>query len=316
MDQTPVEVQVALAESLSLQRQLSVAADYLAAGSISTHAELGAYEWLWLNSADSFGEMAELFRRAPGLLPSEIVASEHISRTAASAVTHLTRAGITSFGIRVNGSLDYPTRLRETSKPAEVIYFQGCADLLHAPRSVSVVGTREMTDKGERRTRKLVQLLVERDCLIVSGMERGIGATAHETAIKAGGATMAVLATPLSYHDPRSDKKLVRIVAADHLIVSPVPVLRFGRNEVRVHKMFAAERGKIMSALTDATIIVEAGAISSSVSQGEAALKQGRKLFILNGCFDQPNVDWPARLEAAGAVRVRQFEQIVHTLRK
>jgi DNA processing protein len=70
-----------------------------------------------------------------------------------------------------------------------------------------------------------------------------------------------------------------------------------------------------MSALTDATIIVEAGAISSSVSQGEAALKQGRKLFILNGCFDQPD-GWPARLEAAGAIRVRQFEQILETLRR
>ncbi len=52
------------------------------------------------------------------------------------------------------------------------------------------------------------------------------------------------------------------------------------------------------------------------VNQGEAALKLGRKLFILNGCFDQPNVEWPARLEAAGAIRVRQFEQITQVLRK
>jgi len=311
-----VDIQVSLAETLSPRRQLSIAADYLAAGSISPWAELGAYEWLWLNSADSFGAMADLFRHAPGLLPSEIVAPEDIHRTADMAVAHLTRSGITSFGIRVNGSMDYPSRLRGTSRPAEMIYVQGWADLLHAPRSVAVVGSREMSEKGARRTQKLVQMLVERDCVIVSGMERGIAAIAHETAIKAGGATMAVIATPLSQHDPRADKGLLRIVASDHLIVSAVPVLRYARNEERVHRMFAAERGKIMAALTDATIIVEAGAITSSVSQAETALKLGRKLFILNGCFDQPNVEWPARLEAAGAIRVRQFEQIVQALRK
>jgi DNA processing protein len=64
------------------------------------------------------------------------------------------------------------------------------------------------------------------------------------------------------------------------------------------------------------TIIVEAGAISSAVKQGEEALKLGRKLFILNGCFDQPGISWPARLEAAGAIRVREFEQILDVLRK
>ncbi len=310
-----MDIQVALAESLSPQRQLSVAADYLAAGSISPWLEMGAYEWLWLNSADSFGEMAQLFRHAPGLLPSEIVAHEHAASTADMAIATLTRAGITSFGIRVNGSLDYPDRLRGTSRPAEMIYVQGWADLLHAPRSVAVVGSREMTEKGARRTQKLTQMLVERDCVIVSGMERGIAATAHESAIKAGGATMAVLAAPLSHQDPRADKSLLRIVASEHLIVSAAPVLRFARNEERVHRMLASERGKIMAALTDATIVVEAGAVSSSVPQAEAALKLGRKVFILNGCFDQPNVEWPARLEAAGAIRVRQFEQIVQALR-
>ena len=310
-----MDIQFAL-ETYSPQRQLAFAADYLSASAISPWAELGAYEWLWLNSADSFAEMADVFRRAPGLLPSEIVAPDQVSRTADQAMAQFARAGVSSFGIRVNQSVDYPSRLRARSNPAEILYYQGSADLLHVPRSVAVVGTREMSEKGARRTRKLVQMLVERDCLIVSGMERGIDAAAHEAAIRADGATMAVLGTPLSHHDPRTDKGLLRVITSGHLVVSPVPVLRFARNEERLQRMFAAERAKIMAALTDATIIVEAGAISSTVSQGEAALKLGRKLFILNGCFDQPQVEWPARLEAAGAIRVREFEQITQALRR
>ena len=293
----------------------AVGADYIA-GEISPYLELGAYEWLWLNSGDTYAEIAEVFRRAPGLLPSAIVSPDEAERTAQLAVVQLNKAGVKSFGTRTHGSVDYPPRLRDTGDPAELIYYQGWSELMHAPRSIAVVGTREITEKGARRTRKLVQMLVGRDCLIVSGMERGVGTIAHETAIAAGGATMAVLATPLSHHDPRIDKGLQRTMISDHLLVSAVPVLRFERNEMETGRVFAAERGKIMSALTDMTIIVEAGAISSAVKQGEAALKLGRKLFILNGCFDQPGISWPARLEAAGAIRVRQFEQIIEALRR
>src|SRR5262249_35260424 len=122
---TLVDIQVALLESLSPQRQLAIAADYLAAGAISPAAELGAYEWLWLNSADSYGAMADIFRRAPGLLPSEIVAADKVTQSAEAAIAALSRAGVTSFGIRVNQSLDYPSRLRARSNPAELLYFQG-----------------------------------------------------------------------------------------------------------------------------------------------------------------------------------------------
>jgi DNA processing protein len=302
-------------ELASTRPRSAVRAEHFA-GQISPYVELGAYEWLWLNSGNTYGEIAEVFRRAPGRLPSEIVEPEDAEQTARMAVAQLKKASTTSFGVRIHGSVDYPMRLRDTSHPAEMIYFQGWADLMHAPRSVAVVGTREITEKGARRTRKLVQMLVDRDCVIVSGMERGVGTTAHEAAIIAGGRTMAVLATPLSHHDPRIDKALQRAMINDHLLISAVPVLRFERNEADAMRMFAAERGKIMSALTDMTIIVEAGAISSAVKQREAALKLGRKLFILNGCFDQPGISWPARLEAAGAVRVREIEQILEVLRK
>ena len=98
--------------------------------------------------------------------------------------------------------------------------------------------------------------------------------------------------------------------------MSAAPVLACENADERMQKMHMVERGRIMSALTEATIIVQAGAVSSAVGQAEFALRMGRKVFILNGCFEQPGVTWPARLEAAGAVRVRSFDQIARALRR
>ncbi len=69
-----------------------------------------------------------------------------------------------------------------------------------------------------------------------------------------------------------------------------------------------------MSALTEATVIVEAGETSGSLTQARAALDQGRKLFVLDGCFRNPRLTWPARLEEKGAVRVRDYTEIEREL--
>ena len=65
-----------------------------------------------------------------------------------------------------------------------------------------------------------------------------------------------------------------------------------------------------MSALTEATIIVEAGETSGTLVQAREALKQKRKLFILNSCFERSDLTWPTRFEAEGAIRVREYDDI------
>jgi len=65
-----------------------------------------------------------------------------------------------------------------------------------------------------------------------------------------------------------------------------------------------------MSALTEGTIIVEAGDTSGTLTQARAALHQGRKLFILDNCFQRTDITWPARFEAEGAVRVKTPDDI------
>jgi DNA processing protein len=65
-----------------------------------------------------------------------------------------------------------------------------------------------------------------------------------------------------------------------------------------------------MSALTEGTVIVEAGETSGTLTQARAALHQGRKLFILDSCFKRTDITWPSRFEALGAIRVRESDDI------
>jgi DNA processing protein len=70
-----------------------------------------------------------------------------------------------------------------------------------------------------------------------------------------------------------------------------------------------------MSALTDATVIVEASETSGTLIQARAALKQNRKLFILDNCFKNSNLTWPAKFAERGAIRVRNFDDINMAIR-
>lgn len=69
-----------------------------------------------------------------------------------------------------------------------------------------------------------------------------------------------------------------------------------------------------MSALTEATVIIEASDTSGTLIQAKAALQQHRKLFILDSCFQNPNISWPAKFEKQGAIRVKEYEDIIGRL--
>ena len=108
----------------------------------------------------------------------------------------------------------------------ELLYFQGWWDLVES-RGVAVVGTREPSDDGIRRAQKLVRSLVHDGFTIVSGLAKGIDTTAHETAIKEGGLTIAVIGTPLSRVYPMDNRDLQQQIAKDYLLI------RIGRASCR-----------------------------------------------------------------------------------
>lgn len=278
-------------------------------GSISPYLEVGAYEVLWARRGASFKSMAALFAARPGALPSDLVDPAEAAAAAAEVVQRLRKAGVHGWGVRIHRAGEYPSKLRDARHPVELLYFAGTWELVEAP-SVAVVGTRQPTPEGEARARRLVRELVADGWTIVSGLARGVDTAAHTAAIEAGGSTIAVIGTPLSEFYPRENEDLQRFIAARHLVVSQVPVKRYAMGGPRTNRLFFPERNVTMSALTSATIIVEASDTSGTLIQARAALHQGRKLFILDSCFSVSGLRWPHEFAKRGAVRVTSFEQI------
>lgn len=281
---------------------------------LSPMREMGAYEWLWSQETDnvkpSFKTVAELFSRNPGALPSDLVQEEDALSCAREVLSRFGKKGIQSFSVRLNGIGDYPVGLRDAEYPLEMLYYQGEWDLAYSPKRVAIVGTRNPSDEGIRRTRKIVNLLVNDGFTIVSGLAKGIDTVAHETAIERGGETIAVIGTPLDHAYPKENSALQQRIARDYLLVSQVPVLLYARRTWQWNRAFFPERNVTMSAMTQATIIIEAGETSGTLIQARAALAQKRKVFILESNFNKPGLTWPHRFEERGAIRVRDIEDI------
>jgi DNA processing protein len=277
---------------------------------ISPRREMGAYEALWLEKGASFKTIAEKFAADPKALPSDFVPPGRTDECATEVLRTLKAQGVHRFGVRVNHAGDYPARLRDARHPVELLYYQGAWELSET-RSVAVVGTRKPTADGIERAQRLARELVNRKFTVVSGLATGIDTAAHTAAIETkSGATIAVIGTPLGSYYPRENRNLQDQIARDFLLVSQVPVLRYRRVPVPQNRFFFPERNITMSALTEATIIVEAGETSGTLIQARAALYQRRKLFILNSCFEREDLMWPARFEAQGAIRVREADDI------
>ncbi len=286
----------------------ATAADPGGGKTISPFLELGAYEALWCRSRTSFRTLAREFQRRQ-VLPSAMVDRAEALEMAQKALEILHRASVTRFGVRVNGDFEYPEALRDARHPVELLYYQGWWNLVEAP-AIAVVGTRRPSAEAVQETRSLVRELVGDGWVIVSGLAEGIDTEAHLAAIDAGGRTIAVLGTPLSAVYPARNRELQAKLARECLVISQVPVVRYSRNDYRTNRAFFPERNLTMSALSRATVIAEAGETSGTLIQARGALAQGRKLFILDRCFRQPGLTWPARFEERGAIRVHGYEDI------
>lgn len=276
---------------------------------ISPKLELGAYEALWLEQGATFKTLADRFARDPSAMPSDFVPVGAAMAAADEVFAKLKKSGVHQFGVRINHAGDYPAKLRDARHPVEMLYYQGAWELSET-RSIAVVGSRKASEEGKQRAAQIAKGLVERDFTVVSGLAEGIDRAAHTAALACGGRTIAVIGTPIGTFYPKENRELQARIAAEQLVISQVPVLRYGKQAPPQNRLFFPERNVTMSALTEGTVIVEAGETSGTLTQARAAIHQGRKLFILDSCFVRGDLTWPKRFEAEGAVRVRSMDDI------
>ena len=273
----------------------------LFSGAINSFLEMGAYEYLWKRHG-AWSRLEKFLLAEPHEKVSELVAEPDARQCAERADRELRDAGIRRFGVRTRSEAEYGDKLRAADSIPPCLYFQGYWNFTEMP-SVAVIGTRRPTAEGIRRARKLTKLLVRDRYAIVSGLARGIDTVAHQTALDEGGVTIAVMGTPLQQQYPMENRALRDALAARHLVVTQFPV----GSETQPH--FFPERNRTMSAISDATVIIEASETSGTRTQAKAALEQGRPLFILDSCFRR-GLSWPEEFEAQGAIRVRDYDDM------
>ncbi|HDR0967497.1 TPA: DNA-protecting protein DprA [Pasteurella multocida] len=287
--------------------------DSLFPDAISPIDEMAAYEALWKTRV-SFKQIADLFRKHSGSIPSDFVKKEDIFHMRNFIFQEMKNKGINDYGIIINSTLDYPERLRDARNPIEAFYYRGNWEIIEHPKRIAIVGSRNPSENGLRRTARLVKLLVKENFTIVSGLAKGIDTMAHKTAIECGGRTVAVIGTPITEYYPPENRGLQDKIAKEYLLISQIPLWKYSQQDYRANRSYFPERNVTMSALTQATVIIEASETSGTLIQARAALAQNRKVFILDNCFNNPNITWPEKFLKKGAIRVKEFSDIINNL--
>jgi DNA processing protein len=175
------------------------------------------------------------------------------------------------------------------------LFIRGDRDLLTRGPRVSIVGSREASPMGLKRSAMLSKALCRRGIVVVSGLAAGVDRAAHEAALEAGGETIAVLGTPLDQFFPKDNRSLQERIGAEQLLVSQFPT------GYPVTARNFPIRNRTMALLTDATVIVEAGERSGTLHQGWEALRLGRLLFLMESVVCDRSLTWPAKMIAYGA---------------
>ena len=201
-------------------------------------------------------------------------------------------------------SPDYPERLREIYDPPTVLWVRGDAKLLSRP-AIAVVGTRHPTPYGTGIAELLSRDLAARRLVIVSGMARGIDSCAHKGALAARMPTVAVWGTGIDVVYPKENRKLAEeILATGGAIVSEVPMGTFPAPQN------FPRRNRILSGLSIAVLVVEAGENSGTRVTARCASEQNRDLYAVPGNVTNKGSWTPNTLIKQGAKLVATWEDV------
>lgn len=173
----------------------------------------------------------------------------------------------------------YPASLRTLAAPPAVLYAIGDLRNLNDMVGVAVVGTRNMTSYGASVAEDFAFRLATCGVTIVSGLAKGIDTCAHRGAVRAGSYTIGVLGTPIDVIYPKENAKAFQALYKRGLVISEMyPGCKRTKGDF-------PNRNRIISGLTQATVVVEAGETSGALITAKHAIYQNKLVFAVPGAL-------------------------------
>lgn len=201
----------------------------------------------------------------------------------------------------------YPQLLKEIDQSPPVIYVRG--ELTPADEfSVAIVGTRRVTAYGQQITRDTSVFLAGHGLTVVSGLARGVDGLAHQQALQAGGRTIAVLGSGVDVIYPPEHRTLAEAIIENGAIISDYPL---GTQPEGIN---FPPRNRIISGLSLATVVIEAGERSGALITADFAVEQGREVFAVPGNVLSPASKGTNQLIQKGAYAMVSPQEILDVL--
>lgn len=184
----------------------------------------------------------------------------------------------------------------------------GNLSLLNEP-SIAVIGSRNSSEYGRNITQKITKDLVQNNVVIVSGMANGIDSVAHETCLKHGGKTIAVLGSGFKNIYPKENEKLFyKILENDGLLLSEFTI------DTPVQMKNFPKRNRIISGLSLGVLVVEAAYRSGTSITAKYAKIQGKKVFCIPNSIGNKNSYGTIELIKQGAIIVTKASEILENV--
>jgi DNA processing protein len=201
----------------------------------------------------------------------------------------------------------YPARLKEINQPPPVLYLRGSYELEDA-WAVAVVGTRHITAYGRQVTEEIASFLGNHGITVISGLARGVDAVAHTAALDAGGRTLAILGSGVDKIYPPENSRLAERMCEAGGLLSDYPL------GTPPESSNFPPRNRIISGLSLATVIIEAGLESGAMITASFAAEQGREVFAVPGNIHAPQSAGTNRLIQEGAHPLLDPHELLSTL--
>lgn len=246
--------------------------------------------------------------RAAGL-GAKLIAELVRVRAQVDLQQHWDRIQVQNITVITSADAGYPARLAHIEQPPPVLYLRGtwtAAD----DRSIAIVGTRQVTAYGRQIAEQVAGYLAGRGITVVSGLARGIDSLAHGAALMAGGRTAAVLGSGVDQIYPPENRQLAQKIINHGALISDYPPgsAPDGAN-------FPA-RNRIISGLTRATVVVEAGEKSGALITARFAADQGRDVYAVPGNVLSPQSKGTNALIQRGAVPLLNPDDLIEALER